>query len=428
MTTHYDTLGVAPTATAEEIKRAWARLVRVHTPDKDPERNRLISEAKATLMDPKARAAYDVGLSYGEEIAELQELVDEAMGEKDWPEAVAQLREILALHPGDTHARNKYALCLFYMKRWVEARAAFERLLKDAPDVALYHANYGHMLMTSAKAGTSFGRLDEAEEQLRRAIALEPHNAEHHRSLSELFIARRRFDKAELALEAALKADGKEDASDIDTFVALIELCWHEKVPSRAKEIGRRIAVALDDEGERLFVVNRLLVEGLEWAEETTEYRLANSFVEAAREITPRLGEREEVAAYIRRFYDLEAEADALREDKNIHPPVLAVYLAGVIHGRIGFKLPESYLDELFQALRTWDVDDLKPAGRQIQANYPAVYQEMGEFFDKLRIEPRSSPSAVTPSPVASNAGGGCCLLVLPAGFGLILALALFTI
>jgi molecular chaperone DnaJ len=67
----YATLGVAKTASADEIKKAYRKLARVHHPDANPddpkaeERFKEISHAHDVLSDPEKRREYDARLSFG---------------------------------------------------------------------------------------------------------------------------------------------------------------------------------------------------------------------------------------------------------------------------------------------------------------------------------------------------------------------------
>ncbi|KAI0804445.1 DnaJ domain-containing protein [Xylaria sp. FL0064] len=71
-TTYYDALGVQPTATELEIKKAYRKLAIVHHPDKNPndptahEKFQTIGEAYQVLSDKDLRVAYD---KYGKESA-----------------------------------------------------------------------------------------------------------------------------------------------------------------------------------------------------------------------------------------------------------------------------------------------------------------------------------------------------------------------
>jgi DnaJ domain len=74
MTTHYDILGVAPTASASEIKAAYRQLAMQYHPDKTPGANKAVQrlieekfkevqEAYDTLKDSAKRAEYDAALA-----------------------------------------------------------------------------------------------------------------------------------------------------------------------------------------------------------------------------------------------------------------------------------------------------------------------------------------------------------------------------
>ncbi|KAF9769193.1 hypothetical protein IL306_013396 [Fusarium sp. DS 682] len=75
-TAYYDTLGVQPTATELEIKKAYRKMAIVHHPDKNPndptahEKFQAIGEAYQVLSDSNLRAAYD---KFGKDSARPQE-------------------------------------------------------------------------------------------------------------------------------------------------------------------------------------------------------------------------------------------------------------------------------------------------------------------------------------------------------------------
>jgi hypothetical protein len=66
--THYDVLGVAPSAPVAEVRRAYVALARQHHPDRlggDAATMRAINEAWTVLSDPGRRARYDQSMGTG---------------------------------------------------------------------------------------------------------------------------------------------------------------------------------------------------------------------------------------------------------------------------------------------------------------------------------------------------------------------------
>ena len=72
--THYDNLKVSRTASVEEIKKAYKRLIFIHHPDRHPpelkdEKTKIIqllNEAWRTLADPALRAQHDAWIAQQE--------------------------------------------------------------------------------------------------------------------------------------------------------------------------------------------------------------------------------------------------------------------------------------------------------------------------------------------------------------------------
>ena len=55
MLTHYLTLGLLPDASDKEIRNCYLQLVKKHTPEKDPERFRQITQAYEAVKDVRNR-------------------------------------------------------------------------------------------------------------------------------------------------------------------------------------------------------------------------------------------------------------------------------------------------------------------------------------------------------------------------------------
>ncbi len=78
--THYETLGVKPDATADDIKRAYRRAASAAHPDREGgshERMQHVNRAHDVLIDPKRRARYD---QTGEdEVADLERMAHDLL-------------------------------------------------------------------------------------------------------------------------------------------------------------------------------------------------------------------------------------------------------------------------------------------------------------------------------------------------------------
>lgn len=238
--THYEVLGIPRDATPEEIRRAWAQKLREHPPDRDPVGNQRINEAKRTLLDPKARRRYDAQLDHGPEVEALLVKATEAANREDHAAAAAELKKAVALAPDNDEIRNIWAL---ETKRAGDVDGAV-KILRDlvdrVPDVALYQFNLGTMLMEQAGAWDKT-RLSEALEWIRKAIALEPSNADYHVGLAQCYTQMGRYRDAENAIEEAVRSDGVVDVQDLEALFYLPVIHAVAGQPHRVRADTERI-------------------------------------------------------------------------------------------------------------------------------------------------------------------------------------------
>src|SRR5262245_57570904 len=139
----YTTLEVPPTASPEEIRRAYYQMVRKYPPEQEPERFEQIRRAYETLADEKARRDYDALQEHGDEITGLFSQAIRLMEQGRWESAAAHLKSVLVLSPGNQTALNNLGMCLLHAHKFEKANEVYRDLVQDHPEVALYQFYLG---------------------------------------------------------------------------------------------------------------------------------------------------------------------------------------------------------------------------------------------------------------------------------------------
>ena len=185
MSDYYQMLGVAPSASAAEIRKAYALLAREKHPDRfrDPaEKQRAeaafqeITAAFNTLMNPGSRKEYDEARH---------------RPQPRTPEEVAT----------DAFERGQAALEAGQVE---EAITLLQTAVHHAPAQAAYHAALGRALGRVP----AFAR--EAVQALERATQLEPRNAAAFADLAVVLARQGLRLRAQKALEAALRLSPRD--------------------------------------------------------------------------------------------------------------------------------------------------------------------------------------------------------------------------
>lgn len=147
---YYEFIGVAESATNEEIRRACAQTLRRLTVAKDEEgRVRLLNQVRPTLTDSRSRAEYDALQCHGEEIAGLTEEAFAAMDADDWSSAVRLWKQVLVRMSTNEVAMAHLGLALSLNGDHQEAIRVLERLTEFSRDGATCR---GHMGMEPPSA------------------------------------------------------------------------------------------------------------------------------------------------------------------------------------------------------------------------------------------------------------------------------------
>ncbi|GIU82457.1 MAG: DUF4388 domain-containing protein [Acidobacteria bacterium] len=190
---YYQVLGVSPTSSTEEIKTAYFRLARRFHPDKYHKEagtelhKRIqsafgeIARAYETLKDEKSRKSYD--LKYKDRIKS-----EETASKAEDPLSMAK-----------KSFEEGYALLM--QGEYEKAYPFLARAVYLDPDNAQYHGYFGKLLSADEKMRF------RAEEEIKKAINMEPQNPLYRIMLAELYMEYGFYRRAEGELKRLLEID-----------------------------------------------------------------------------------------------------------------------------------------------------------------------------------------------------------------------------
>jgi len=176
--TLYEQLGIEQTAPAQEIKRAYFRLIRQFTPEKDPEAFMRLRQAYETLSDQTRRTAYDASLSrFADTSGEVTSVIMQAE-QLDAKGLLADAVNLLEQSEYSSHHDVQLALCRLFLEMGKSGKAVkiIDKLAADRPDSA-------DCLRLAVKAYTARGWTNKACEFIDALERLDPGNEDNTTTL-----------------------------------------------------------------------------------------------------------------------------------------------------------------------------------------------------------------------------------------------------
>ena len=387
---HYEVLGIAEDASPEEIKRAWARGVREHTPDRDPEGNRRLNEARAALLDPDLREAYDRDLHMSPVERDLRARLDGAREAGETGAVVDLLKELLALEPESATLRNQLGVALLEAERWDEGAKVLGGLVaRPEGDVALYWGNYGAAQREAARAlqPNDFhrpGALAESRRAFGRALELDPENRDLAMGLSLTLLTGEDFEGAIAVAERGVSSDGQDDYEDYELLAHLVMLYARLGRHPNVIATVRRISGVVPPSDAAKRVAARRLVRLANELEDLGYPAEALPVASLATELDP---EDEWIAkglAYFRDAVGVKADFERLDSDLGLPFPVRRMFALYAMNHRGTLEEDEAkaQMDDAFGAMMASPKPNLLAALERVRALYPHLWHLNGPFMD----------------------------------------------
>jgi len=169
---------------------------------------------------------------------------------KLWEHAIREFETTVRLEPKNHEAWYWLAQCYGVSYQQDKKFAIMQKLVKEHPQVAKYHQSLGASYLY-------YGRLEEAERHLRRALELDPQDVDtrlfYGRALAEKADAPQRFSQAERELKAVLKAMPQS----VDAHVAMGILHFRRGEYARAIRMLERAMQLGNYEEKTLFFLGQ---------------------------------------------------------------------------------------------------------------------------------------------------------------------------
>jgi len=392
----YSILEISSDAAPDAIKRSYFRLVRQHTPEKDPQGFERIRKAYETLHDPKRRAEYDALQRYGEEIRQLIDEAEALLKEEKWQLALRCLKQCLALYPGARYPRQLLTLTQLNLEHFALARKTLEPLLLEEPEDAEHHDLLGQIAFSEAlqqkKPDTQKTLLQEAITAFQKAHQIQPKHPSYLLRLARAYKEAELYDQEIDCLKRALVPAAQiHSNNDLDIYLRLITSCLlrkREQDFQDATQQLRAVAQQLDQNKElprvHFYLGHQLSQIGIE-AYKAELFQQAAQLLSLADQLDPT--ENYAKMAQISEKHDIVAKEHLLWFNDESIPPAFRAFFHASFVEHISFeenKQLEIIQEKALETIGGFSVGDTDKTLQRFQSLYPNTSQHFANFFDNI--------------------------------------------
>ena len=262
MADHYETLGVPPTATDREIKKAYFALVRQFPPETHADDFRRIREAYEALSNPEARGEHDRARAAGGQVEAFSEHGPElgsqlraaasALNADRPKDAIPILEAAIASNPDVIVAHDMLGVAMMMDGDMRSASQVFEELVRREPANAVFRVRLGHTYRDLKFDKPALAAYLKARE-------LAPNELAIRFVLSDFYVSRRQWKEAldELDQAAALAAGRAEKDWEPALRRVGVQLA-RKKTKLVKRELGPLLASLPAEDEVRKYIADRL--------------------------------------------------------------------------------------------------------------------------------------------------------------------------
>lgn len=177
---YYKVLGIEKNATNDEIKRAYAKMIRKFPPEKDGEKFGEIGEAYDLLSNKEKRKEYDEENGYDDISQELLDDAIECIKNNNYETSIINLKKFILLNPENVVAKRYLSLCSYKVEDFNGVYENTKYLIENGEEI---EEGYFDNFITAA---IKLNKFLEAEEYINKLIE-KNHSIHSYIKLCELY-------------------------------------------------------------------------------------------------------------------------------------------------------------------------------------------------------------------------------------------------
>jgi len=388
-TDFYQVLGVPPSASHEDVQRAYFRLSNIYSHEKHPETYQKLKQAYETLSDSRARHHYNALWSHNDETKQLMTEAIRSMTDGNYIGASRRLKEILVRNSRLDEALDLLGFCQAQLGLTDDALNTYSMLVEKRPDVPLYWIRYGDVFLEKAENSPESDRkplIGSARSRYRKAFTLDPQSTAPYLAIARTYMEEKKYDQALNWVEKNVRSIESPTFEDFDAMFYLLNIHGRVGNSKKVMEVAKRIEdLVPDDDDVKQYVATKFAQTATELIK-SKFFKASKQFLNLASKFDSDCKDLDELHEKVDTIIEAEAMWKNIEKDSNIIKPIKTLAALKFVHYS-GHKSDDEYesgVKSVIKKLDNFTPPEIKRSIEILKYSYTHYYNLDRDLWKRI--------------------------------------------